>query len=297
MEVKKLVCDVCGGQIEMLSGGKGVCTSCGTPYSAEIIKDKIQEIRGTVKVDGPVETVKGDAEKERLLKNAETYLKLNNPGSADTELDKYIELFPYDIKPYIMKLNIFLSEDDDISFPKELFDIDSLYETIYNLDMGKEYIEEIEKRIENYAFDIMSGKKVFEFSVYNYDWLEYYNRIELMKNNHLKEILITGKENAKKINTLVYSGFSRELDPNCEDALGKSPATPCVFALAGKAFTPFGSDYSIPCERIFKKDDLNKQIKDMYVDRMRKHRCKYCGGELRGLFNKKCSRCFRPKDY
>ena len=82
MEVKKLVCDVCGGQIEMQSGGKGVCTSCGTPYSAEIIKDKIQEIRGTVKVDGPVETVKGDAEKERLLNLANDCLNKGNLDEA-----------------------------------------------------------------------------------------------------------------------------------------------------------------------------------------------------------------------
>lgn len=82
MEVKKLICDVCGGQIEMQSGGRGVCTSCGTPYSAEIVKEKIQQIRGTVKVDGPVETVKGDAEKERLLNMANDCLNKGNIEEA-----------------------------------------------------------------------------------------------------------------------------------------------------------------------------------------------------------------------
>lgn len=94
MEVKKLVCDVCGGQIEMQSGGKGVCTSCGTPYSAEIIKDKIQEIRGTVKVDGPVETVKGDAEKERLIKTAQECFRKGAVDEADKMFRKISKDYP-----------------------------------------------------------------------------------------------------------------------------------------------------------------------------------------------------------
>jgi len=94
MEVKKLVCDVCGGQIEMQSGGKGVCTSCATPYSAEIIKDKIQEIRGTVKIDGPVEIVRGDAEKERLLKSAESHYSLGNYKESIELFSQVTEQYP-----------------------------------------------------------------------------------------------------------------------------------------------------------------------------------------------------------
>lgn len=106
--MEALICDICGGKLVMQSGGVARCESCGMKYTKERVQEKVQEIKGTVKIDGPVETVKGDAEKERLLKNAETYLKLNNPVSANTELLKYIEFFPYDIKPYIMRLNILL---------------------------------------------------------------------------------------------------------------------------------------------------------------------------------------------
>lgn len=82
MEIKKLICDVCGGQIELQSGGKGMCSSCGTSYSADIIKDKIQEIRGIVKIEGPVEIIKGDAEKERLLNMANDCLNKGNLEEA-----------------------------------------------------------------------------------------------------------------------------------------------------------------------------------------------------------------------
>lgn len=65
-----LVCDICGGKLVMQSGGVARCDSCGMEYTKERIQEKVQEIKGTVKIDGPVETVKGDAEKERLLNMA-----------------------------------------------------------------------------------------------------------------------------------------------------------------------------------------------------------------------------------
>ncbi len=71
MEVKKLVCDICGGKLVMQSGGVAKCDSCGMEYTKERIQEKVQEIKGTVKIEGPVETVKGDAEKERLIKTAQ----------------------------------------------------------------------------------------------------------------------------------------------------------------------------------------------------------------------------------
>ncbi len=101
MEVKKLVCDVCGGQIEMQLGGKGICTSCGTPYSADIIKDKIQEIRGTVKVDGPVETVKGDAEKERLIKTAQECFRKGALNEAEKMFVKISDDYPNEWKAWM----------------------------------------------------------------------------------------------------------------------------------------------------------------------------------------------------
>lgn len=51
-----LVCDVCGGNLQMDAGSKtATCQFCGMQYSVERMREKIQEIRGTVKVEGSVQ--------------------------------------------------------------------------------------------------------------------------------------------------------------------------------------------------------------------------------------------------
>ncbi len=49
--MKPLVCDICGGKLVMGAGGIAVCESCGMEYSPERMKEKVQEVRGTVKID------------------------------------------------------------------------------------------------------------------------------------------------------------------------------------------------------------------------------------------------------
>ena len=46
-----LVCDLCGGKLVMGSGGIAICDSCGMEHSADRMKEKVQEIKGTVRVD------------------------------------------------------------------------------------------------------------------------------------------------------------------------------------------------------------------------------------------------------
>ena len=80
--MEALICDICGGKLVMQSGGVARCESCGMKYTKERVQEKVQEIKGTVKIDGPVETVKGDAEKERLLNMANDCLNKGNLEEA-----------------------------------------------------------------------------------------------------------------------------------------------------------------------------------------------------------------------
>ena len=78
----KLECEICGGKLVGKPGGVFECDSCGMEYSTEWAKQKIQEIKGTVKVEGTVEVtgkvqveggtvkVEGTSSKESLLKRA-----------------------------------------------------------------------------------------------------------------------------------------------------------------------------------------------------------------------------------
>lgn len=46
-----LTCDICGGRLKMRKGKTAVCESCGMEHSVERVREKIQEVKGTVHVD------------------------------------------------------------------------------------------------------------------------------------------------------------------------------------------------------------------------------------------------------
>ena len=61
MEKIALRCDLCNGSLEMQPGGQtAICEFCGTKYSIGRLREKIQEIRGTVSVEGVVKTTSAD---------------------------------------------------------------------------------------------------------------------------------------------------------------------------------------------------------------------------------------------
>ena len=69
----KLQCEICGGKLIGKPGGIFECDSCGMEYSTAWAKEKIQEITGTVKIEGTVEVtgrvqIDNSANKEALLK-------------------------------------------------------------------------------------------------------------------------------------------------------------------------------------------------------------------------------------
>lgn len=64
----------------------------------ETVQEKIQEIRGQVSITGAVETVTGNAEKERILKNAETYIQIKEFDKAIQAYQQIIKQFPEDYR-------------------------------------------------------------------------------------------------------------------------------------------------------------------------------------------------------
>lgn len=46
-----LVCDICGGKLVVRAGGIAVCDSCGMEHSQDRMREKIQEIKGVVRID------------------------------------------------------------------------------------------------------------------------------------------------------------------------------------------------------------------------------------------------------
>jgi len=93
-----LQCDICGGKLIMQSGGMSKCDACGLEYSQERLKELIQVIKGSVAIEGAVETVIGEAEKERLIKNAETNVSLGEYTKAVKLFQRVTEEYPDDYR-------------------------------------------------------------------------------------------------------------------------------------------------------------------------------------------------------
>ncbi len=92
--MKSFVCDICGGALAMESNGQNaVCEYCGIKYPKERLQAIVQEIRGTVKVEGSV-AVEGIGTKNKLLNNAETYLSLGQYDRAETTYRELTEKYP-----------------------------------------------------------------------------------------------------------------------------------------------------------------------------------------------------------
>lgn len=72
--MKPLTCELCTGNSFLKKDGFFVCQFCGKKYTPEEAKKLI--------VSGTVDFVKGNAEKERLLENAQTFIQLDQPYKA-----------------------------------------------------------------------------------------------------------------------------------------------------------------------------------------------------------------------
>lgn len=101
----KLVCEICGGSLMMNADNVAECESCGMKYAKE-------KVASMVKIDGAVEITKGEAEKERLLKNAETFVKLGKLDEARKLYTKITQEYPDDYRGWWQFGKVYLLADD-----------------------------------------------------------------------------------------------------------------------------------------------------------------------------------------
>lgn len=91
-----LVCDLCGGKLVMGAGGIAVCDSCGMEHSADRMKEKVQEIKGTVRVDNTHMVT-------TYLEMAATALEAGNNEEAENYANKVIEIDSRSAKAWFYK--------------------------------------------------------------------------------------------------------------------------------------------------------------------------------------------------
>lgn len=94
-----LKCDVCGGRLSIDAGGKtATCEYCGAKHSMERMREKVQEIKGTVSIEGEVQTRQtGTSEDVKQWKKLlDKYMKAFDFKEALSIVNKILEANPAD---------------------------------------------------------------------------------------------------------------------------------------------------------------------------------------------------------
>lgn len=91
-----LVCDICGGKLVMGAGGIAVCDSCGMEHSADRMKEKVQEIKGTVRIDNSHMI-------NNYLELAQSAKDAGNNAETETYCNKIIEIDPSNYHAWMLK--------------------------------------------------------------------------------------------------------------------------------------------------------------------------------------------------
>ena len=91
-----LVCDLCGGKLVMGAGGIATCDSCGMEHSSDRMKEKIQEIKGVVRVDNTHMI-------DNYLEMANNAYNADNNSEAESYCNKIIEIDPTNAKAWMLK--------------------------------------------------------------------------------------------------------------------------------------------------------------------------------------------------
>lgn len=91
-----LVCDICGGKLSMGTGGLAVCDSCGMEHTKERVQEKVQEIKGVVRIDNSHMI-------DNYLGMAQSAYSSNNQAESESYCNKIIEIDPQNYQAWILK--------------------------------------------------------------------------------------------------------------------------------------------------------------------------------------------------
>lgn len=94
--MKQLTCDICGGKLVVGSNGLAVCDSCGMEHSIDRIREKVQEIKGTVRLDNT--HMIGN-----YLEIANNAYNAGNNAESESYCNKIIEIDPTNYQAWFLK--------------------------------------------------------------------------------------------------------------------------------------------------------------------------------------------------
>lgn len=290
--MQKLVCDLCGGKLVMQESGVGTCRYCGIEYSISALRKKIE-------VSGTVEITKGESEKERLLKNGQTYINFKKYREAQQVYEKITKEFPDDWRGWIGLGSVIL-----YSREYSLTDIKNFEDNVKIALQLTENRTEIQNKVSdiyaNYAKMIINDEIGFnlgdvkEAIEYNYCFdntsfvISLTNFFNQCKQN--AETLKSSLTYKHKISA--YQLFSRQgdylVDGYVSDIIAFSPRSVLMHSKNhSNGIYGYGDVWS--CKKIEDTIKKAKEVEQPFIWQA-SGLCKFCGGKL-SLFGNKCKSC------
>lgn len=91
-----LVCDICGGKLTMGTSSVAVCDSCGMEHTKERMKEKVQEVKGVVRIDNSHRI-------DNYLDMAQNAYDSSNQAEAESYCNKVIEIDSKNYHAWLLK--------------------------------------------------------------------------------------------------------------------------------------------------------------------------------------------------
>lgn len=322
--MQAIKCELCGSNEFTKVEGLFQCNHCNTKYTLEEAKKLM--------VSGTVEVVTGNAEKERLLKNAETFIALEKVEEAESIFFKLTKEYPNDYRGWVglFKCQCLHNFADDTPFNTKrayiefvskyhqyFFGICDIATTIQKLNdsMDEEIVAHISMYLEN-IFNIPKHTGVyFEFFRSNFDklgklkkyFLEKYEKVQYFDKIRSDFEKLTSRilkfqifDDISRESKIIYHSTDYKRTANYSDRIIE-----CLFYYEN--YIGFHI-HATPWEELEKivifetnhklENIINDKIEEQQqINRMNADVCLYCGGVFKGIFKKVCSNCGKPKDY
>lgn len=323
--MQKLVCDICGGAIVVQSGGKyGVCDACGANYTI----DRMREITSGIKVSQT--GTSDDVQQWKAL--LDTYLSVFDWSAAESTVKKILEAVPSDEyaldiyrklqkwKDYVIKDGVMLEYkgiDENLVIPYGVKVLRGIYKNRYGPTFQKpgnktlkipETVTDIEVVIDIAQYKeifIPSSVKNIAYDAFNINggFKDPYG----YRDNFIK-IYLPKRFMSQKFLAYRYT-FDFAISDGSKSFYEKQGYIIDVCDYPGHAHVNYENEDFIFYDenetidevkaRVAKEEEeAQKEFEKNQRDfRIYEGVCQHCGGDFKGIFNKVCSVCGKPKDY
>lgn len=287
--MEKLCCDICGGTLVMQSGGKvAVCDSCGMQYSTERMREKVQEIKGVVSIEGTVRTqdadfiIRGGVLERYNGNDVHVVIPDSVVKIGKQAFEKCVGIQSVILPPNVEEIDIYAFGEC-----KSLEQI-TLSQTVKIIGVSAFQGCNSLKQITLPQTVQVIGSSAFQDCT-SLEEINIPDQVEKISGGafrncpSLRKVIISEMQKKR----LLINEFS-----------GNYSIEECIFEESDDDDIPVYSAKNCGPWYMNVKRELEAEVLRKTQEKRRADgKCQYCGGYFTGVFTKKCAWCHKPKDY